>query len=72
MLSAAFTMVGPVLQSVVPYRLRGMGAALGSIYIFFIGATGGALLAALLTDAFGAAHRDSRAGRPVHDRRRAC
>ena len=30
-----------------------MGAALGSIYIFFIGATGGALLAALLTDAFG-------------------
>ena len=53
MLSAAFTMVAPVLQSVVPYRLRGMGAALGSIYIFFIGATGGALLAALLTDAFG-------------------
>ena len=41
---SAFTMVGPVLQSVVPYRLRGMGAALGSIYIFFIGATGGALL----------------------------
>jgi ABC-type branched-subunit amino acid transport system ATPase component/predicted MFS family arabinose efflux permease len=53
MLSAAFTMVGPVLQSVVPYRLRGMGSALGSIYIFFIGATGGALLGALLTDAFG-------------------
>jgi ABC-type branched-subunit amino acid transport system ATPase component/predicted MFS family arabinose efflux permease len=53
MLSAAFTMVAPVLQSVVPYRLRGMGSALGSIYIFFIGATGGALLAALLTDAFG-------------------
>jgi ABC-type branched-subunit amino acid transport system ATPase component/predicted MFS family arabinose efflux permease len=53
MLSAAFTMVGPVLQSVVPYRLRGMGSALGSVYIFFIGATGGALLGALLTDAFG-------------------
>jgi ABC-type branched-subunit amino acid transport system ATPase component/predicted MFS family arabinose efflux permease len=53
MLSAAFTMVAPVLQTVVPYRLRGMGSALGSIYIFFIGATGGALLAAILTDAIG-------------------
>lgn len=28
-------MVTPVLQSIVPYRLRGMGSALGSIYIFF-------------------------------------
>jgi ABC-type branched-subunit amino acid transport system ATPase component/predicted MFS family arabinose efflux permease len=53
LLSAAFTMVAPVLQAVVPYRLRGMGAALGSIYIFFVGATGGALLAAVLTDAVG-------------------
>jgi ABC-type branched-subunit amino acid transport system ATPase component len=53
MLWLAFTMVQPVLQSVVPYRLRGMGSALGSIYIFFIGATGGALLSALLTDEFG-------------------
>jgi ABC-type branched-subunit amino acid transport system ATPase component/predicted MFS family arabinose efflux permease len=53
MLSAAFTMVAPVLQTVVPYRLRGLGAALGSIYIFFIGATGGALIAAVLTDAVG-------------------
>ena len=46
-------MVGPVLQTVVPYRLRGLGAALGSLYIFFIGATGGALLSALISDAFG-------------------
>jgi ABC-type branched-subunit amino acid transport system ATPase component/predicted MFS family arabinose efflux permease len=53
MLSAAFTMVGPVLQAVVPYRLRGLGSALGAIYIFFVGATGGALLAALFTNAFG-------------------
>ena len=36
---------GRSLTSVVPYRLRGMGSALGAIYIFFIGATGGALLA---------------------------
>jgi len=49
----AFTMIGPVIQSITPYRLRGMGAALGSLYIFFIGATGGALLSAFLTDAVG-------------------
>src|SRR5262245_43000628 len=49
----AFTMIGPILQSVVPYRLRGLGAALGSLYIFFIGATGGALISAFLTDAVG-------------------
>jgi ABC-type branched-subunit amino acid transport system ATPase component len=54
LLSIAFTMVQPVLQSVVPYRLRGMGSALGAIYIFFIGATGGALLSGLLTDEVGA------------------
>jgi len=53
MLSAAFTMVGPVMQSVVPYRLRGLGSALGAIYVFFIGATGGALIAAVLVNAYG-------------------
>lgn len=53
LLATAFTMVGPVMQSVVPYRLRGMGAALAAIYIFFIGATGGALLSALIVDTAG-------------------
>jgi ABC-type branched-subunit amino acid transport system ATPase component/predicted MFS family arabinose efflux permease len=53
LLMTAFTMVGPLLQSVTPYRLRGMGGALGAIYIFFVGATGGALLAALIADAWG-------------------
>ncbi|HET6950702.1 MAG TPA: ATP-binding protein [Acidimicrobiales bacterium] len=53
LLVTAFTMVGPVLQAVVPYRLRGMGAALGAVYIFFVGATGGALLSAFFTDAIG-------------------
>jgi ABC-type branched-subunit amino acid transport system ATPase component len=33
--------------------MLGMGSALGAIYIFFIGATGGALLSGLLTDEFG-------------------
>jgi ABC-type branched-subunit amino acid transport system ATPase component/predicted MFS family arabinose efflux permease len=53
LLMTAYSLVGPVLQTIVPYRLRGMGTALGAIYIFFIGATGGALLAALLTNSFG-------------------
>ena len=50
---AAYAMVGPLLTSVIPYRLRGMGQALGALYIFFIGATGGALLAGLLSNAYG-------------------
>jgi ABC-type branched-subunit amino acid transport system ATPase component/predicted MFS family arabinose efflux permease len=53
LLFTAFTMVGPLITTIVPYRLRGMGAALSSIYIFFVGATGGALLSALIADAFG-------------------
>jgi ABC-type branched-subunit amino acid transport system ATPase component/predicted MFS family arabinose efflux permease len=53
LLMTAFTMVGPVLQSIIPYRLRGMGSALGAIYIFFVGATGGALLAAFFTETLG-------------------
>lgn len=53
LLSISFTLVGPVLQSIVPYRLRGLGSALGAVYIFFVGATGGALLSALLVDEFG-------------------
>jgi ABC-type branched-subunit amino acid transport system ATPase component/predicted MFS family arabinose efflux permease len=53
LLFTAFAMVGPLTQSIVPYRLRGLGGALASLYIFFIGATGGALLSALLSDEFG-------------------
>ncbi|MET0163879.1 MAG: ATP-binding protein, partial [Vicinamibacterales bacterium] len=50
---SAYAMIGPLLQAVIPYRLRGMGQALGALYIFFIGATGGALLAGLLSNAYG-------------------
>ena len=39
LLVTTFTLVGPILQSIVPYRLRGMGTALGSVYVFFVGAT---------------------------------
>ncbi len=53
LLITSFTMVGPVLQSIVPYRLRGLGLALGAIYVFFVGAVGGALLAGFLTNALG-------------------
>ncbi len=52
LLSCSFAMVGPILTSVVPYQLRGMGSALGAIYIFFVGATGGAVISGLLVNAF--------------------
>jgi ABC-type branched-subunit amino acid transport system ATPase component/predicted MFS family arabinose efflux permease len=52
LMGAAFGMVGPIMAGVVPYRLRGMGAALGSVYIFFVGATGGALISAVITNAY--------------------
>ena len=53
LLLTGFSMVTPVLTSVAPYRLRGMVGAVGGIYVFFVGATGGAILAALLDSAFG-------------------
>ncbi len=52
LLSAAFAMIPPILTSIVPYRLRGIGSALGSMYVFLIGGTGGALLAAVLINAY--------------------
>ena len=49
----AFAMIGPVLTSVAPYRLRGLVGAVAGIYIFFIGGAGGAVAAALLESSFG-------------------
>jgi ABC-type branched-subunit amino acid transport system ATPase component len=46
-------MVGPVLQAVVPYRLRGMGTAMSTLYIFFIGGFMGGIIAAFFTDSIG-------------------
>jgi ABC-type branched-subunit amino acid transport system ATPase component/predicted MFS family arabinose efflux permease len=51
--TAAFAMVGPVLYAVVPYRLRGMGTALTTMYIFFVGGFLGGIVASFFTDAFG-------------------
>ncbi|NCG37337.1 MAG: MFS transporter, partial [Actinobacteria bacterium] len=50
---SAFAMVGPIIQGIVPYRLRGLGTALLTLYIFFVGATGGGLLSALMSNAYG-------------------
>ncbi|WP_246126612.1 ATP-binding protein [Embleya hyalina] len=53
LLSCAFALMGPLMQTIVPYRLRGLGTAMASIYVFFIGATGGGLVSAPLIDGFG-------------------
>ena len=53
LLLTGFSMIGPVLTSVAPYRLRGLVGAVGGIYVFFVGATGGAVLAALLDSVVG-------------------
>ena len=53
LLTASFAMVSPILQAIIPYRLRGSGSALVTLYIFFIGATGGGLISFLFTDAWG-------------------
>jgi ABC-type branched-subunit amino acid transport system ATPase component/predicted MFS family arabinose efflux permease len=49
---AAFSMVTPLIQAIVPYRLRGLGLALITLYIFLIGAIGGSLASAWLTNEF--------------------
>jgi ABC-type branched-subunit amino acid transport system ATPase component/predicted MFS family arabinose efflux permease len=51
--TAAFAMVGPVIYAVMPYRLRGMGTALSTMYIFFIGGFLGGIVAAFFTNAIG-------------------
>jgi ABC-type branched-subunit amino acid transport system ATPase component/predicted MFS family arabinose efflux permease len=51
--TSAFAMVSPVLFAVVPYRLRGMGTALTTMYIFFIGGFAGGIIAGFLTNAIG-------------------
>ena len=51
--TAAFAMVGPVLYAVVPYRLRGMGNSLTTMYIFFVGGFLGGIIAGFFTNAIG-------------------
>jgi len=51
--ACAFAMVTPVLQAVCPYRLRGLGTAMGVMYVVFIGGFAGGVLADFFTNAFG-------------------
>ncbi len=52
-LGAAFAMIQPSIQSVVPYRLRGMGTAIITFFMFALGGVGGGLISAFLQDAIG-------------------
>ncbi len=52
-LGAAFAMIQPSIQAVVPYRLRGMGTAIITFFMFAIGGIGGGLISAFLQDAIG-------------------
>src|SRR4029077_5831763 len=51
--ACAFAMVTPVLQAVCPYRLRGLGVAMGVMYVVLIGGFGGSILAPFFTNAVG-------------------
>ena len=51
--ACTFAMVSPVLQAVCPYRLRGLGTAMGVMYVVFIGGFAGSILAAFFTNAIG-------------------
>ncbi|OWY62109.1 ABC transporter, partial [cyanobacterium TDX16] len=50
---STFTMIVPIMAAIVPYRLRGLGMSMASIYVFFLGATFGSLLSLPLVDAWG-------------------
>ena len=69
--TAAFAMVGPVLYAVVPYRLRGMGNSLTTMYIFFIGGFLGGIIAGFFTNAIGIRDTVIVLGVPVEHHRRA-
>src|SRR4029077_19658601 len=53
LITCAFAMVAPVLQAVVPYRLRGMGTAMSTMYIFFIGGFLGGVISGFFLVGFG-------------------
>jgi len=53
LLGSAFAMIPPLTQAVVPYRLRGMGAAIVTFFIFAIGGVGGGLVSGFLQDTVG-------------------
>lgn len=52
-LGAAFSMIQPSIQGVVPYRLRGMGTAIITFFMFAIGGIGGGLLSGFMQNEWG-------------------
>ncbi len=53
LVTVAAALIGPIVQLIVPYRLRGLGSALAVTYVFLIGAVGGSILAAVFVEAWG-------------------
>ena len=51
--NGGFMLIGPIVSAVVPYRLRTQGFAMVGVYVFLSGAFLGAVLAGLMTDAWG-------------------
>ena len=52
-LGAAFAMIQPSIQGVVPYRLRGMGTAIITFLMFAIGGIGGGIVSGFMQNQFG-------------------
>lgn len=53
LLGAAFSMIQPSIQGVVPFRLRGIGTAIITFFMFAVGGVGGGLVSAFLQNEFG-------------------
>ena len=51
--NGGFMLIGPIVSAVVPYRLRTQGFAMVGVYVFLSGAFLGAVLAGLMSDAWG-------------------
>jgi len=53
LMAVAFSMVGPIVQAVVPFRLRGQGSAVAGLFIFLIGGVLGNMAAAVVVGELG-------------------
>ncbi len=51
--ASSFALMGPVIQGVIPYRLRSLGIAFAALYVFLFGAVGGALIGSALASSLG-------------------
>ena len=51
--ASAFALMNPVVQGVIPYRLRSLGIAFAALYVFLFGAVGGALVGAAVASSLG-------------------